>query len=91
MPSPHTTMRKFRDVLRLRLGEGLSLRQTALSLSMALTTVAECVRRARAAGISWPVELDDGALERLLFDAPTPTRAAHFEPDFALVQRESRQ
>lgn len=84
-------MRKIRDVLRLRLGEGLSLRQTALSLSMPLTTVAECVKRARAAGISWPLELDDDALERLLFHVPTPTRAAHLEPDFALVQRELRQ
>ncbi|MHB1210264.1 MAG: hypothetical protein ACYC1I_11260 [Acidimicrobiales bacterium] len=73
MPRPHQTMRKIRDVLRLRFGEGLSLRQTALSLSMPLG------------------ELDDDALERLLFHVPVPSRVTHREPDFEVVQRELRQ
>ena len=44
MPRPHSTMRKTRDVLRLHFGEGLSLRQTASSLSMPFTTVADLVK-----------------------------------------------
>ena len=71
MPRPHTTMRKIRDVLRLRLGDQLSLRQVSLSLAIPHTTVADYVRRARVAGIdSWPLpeELsDDDALETRLF------------------------
>ena len=71
MPRPHTTMRKIRDVLRLRLGDQLSLRQVSLSLAIPHTTVADYVRRAREAGItSWPLpeELsDDDALETRLF------------------------
>jgi transposase len=84
-------MRKIHDVLRLRLGEGLSLRQTALSLSMPLTTVAECVKRAEAAGLTWPLELDDDALERRLFHATLVTPSIHTQPNFEVVQRELRQ
>ena len=73
MPRPHTTMRKIRDVLRLRLGDQLSLRQVSLSLAIPHTTVADYVRRALAAGlVSWPLpaELaDDDALESRLFDS----------------------
>ena len=42
-------MRKIRDVLRLRLGDQLSLRQVSLSLAIPHTTVADYVRRARVA------------------------------------------
>jgi predicted AAA+ superfamily ATPase len=45
VPRPHTTMRKIRDVLRLRLGDQLSLRQVSLSLAIPHTTVADYVRR----------------------------------------------
>lgn len=65
MPRPHISMRKIRDVVRLALHEGLSLRQTAASLQIPVTTVADHVRRAKAAGLSWPLPegLDDVALE----------------------------
>ena len=55
MPRPHTTMRKIRDVLQLSWGENLSLRQMARSLSMPHTTVALYVRRAKEAGLTWPL------------------------------------
>ena len=79
MPGPHTTMRKIRDVQRLRFGEGLSLRQTASSLSMLHTAMADDVYRAKAAGLAWPLgELDDEALGcRLLRAVPlTPSRTS---------------
>jgi transposase len=92
MPRPHQTMRKVRDILRLRLAEGLSLRQVASSLSMPLTTVAECVKRANDAGLTWPLDdLDDDALERRLFARKEVAVSAKPEPDFALVKRELRQ
>ena len=82
-------MRKVRDVLRLSWGEQLSLRQVARSLSMPHTTVAVFLRRAKEAGLTWPLPdgLDDDALERRLFDtaAPSPSHAA---PDFAAVKKE---
>jgi hypothetical protein len=82
-------MRKIRDVLRLRLGENLSLRQTVLSLAMPLTTVADYVNRAKAAGVTWPLEdLDDDALEARLFRAPSATGSPYPQPDFEVVKRE---
>ncbi len=92
MPRPHTTMRRIRDVLRLRLSERLSLRQVSLSLAIPHTTVADYVRRARDAGIdSWPLpeELaDDDALEARLFASPASTPHVRPEPDFEVIKRE---
>ena len=85
-------MRKIRDVLRLRLGDQLSLRQVALSLAIPHTTVADYVRRARLAGItSWPLpeELsDDDALEARLFNAPQNSPKVRPEPDFEVIKKE---
>ena len=54
-------MRKIREVLRLSLGQGRSLRQVAASPEVPYTTVADYMRRARAAGLAWPLPegLDD--------------------------------
>jgi hypothetical protein len=48
--------------------------------------VAECVRRAERAGITWPLDLDDDALERRLFARKEVVVSAKAEPDFALVR-----
>ena len=93
MPRPHTTMRKIRDVLRLRLGDQLSLRQVSLSLAVPHTTVADYVARAHEAGLTWPLpeELnDDDALEARLFARVVTSEAARPQPDFVVVQKELR-
>ena len=85
-------MRKIRDVLRLRLGEQLSLRQVSLSLVIPHTTVADYVRRARVAGIdSWPLsdELsNDDALEARLFGSQLSAPRVRPEPDFEVMKKE---
>jgi transposase len=85
-------MRKIRDVLRLRLGDQLSLRQVSLSLAIPHTTVADYVRRARDAGIdSWPLSEElahDDALEVRLFGSPASVPRVRPEPDFAMMKRE---
>jgi transposase len=74
MPGQRLPMRKIRDVLRLRAG-GMSKRQIAASLSIGATAAGDCMRRARYAGLSWPLpeELSDEALERLLYPPPQVT------------------
>jgi hypothetical protein len=69
MPRPHISMRKIRELLRLCLGEGRSIRQAAASLEMPFTTVSDHLRRAKAAGLTWPLPdgLDDDDLEATLF------------------------
>jgi hypothetical protein len=64
MAQQRLPMRKIRDVLRLS-AAGLSKRQIAASLGIGPTAAGACLRRAREAGVGWPVpdDLDDAALE----------------------------
>jgi hypothetical protein len=93
MPGPRLPMRKIRDVLRLS-AAGMSKRKIAASLGVSATAAGECIRRARCAGLAWPLpeELSDEALERRLF--PPLTVAAKDrrpQPRWAAVHRELRR
>lgn len=86
-------MRKVKEVLRLSWGCALSNRKVARSCSTTHGTVAEYVRRARRAGLSWPLpeDLDDARLEELLW--PPPVLISTEErplPDWSVVDRELR-
>lgn len=65
-------MRKIREVLRLSHEHRLSNRAIARALQCSPSTVHEVLRRAKEAGISWPLpeELDDTALEERLYRRP---------------------
>lgn len=91
MPAQRVAMRHVYAVLRLKWDQGLSERKSAQSLGIRRPTVAEYVRRAQAAGLSWPLPTtcDAEALERLLFPsvaarAPAP----HLVPDWAAVHHD---
>ena len=83
-------MRKIRELLRLKYELGRSHREIAGSLGIANSTVSDYVRRASAAGISWPLPegVDDAALEAALYPAPPPSRVARPEPEWPDVHRE---
>jgi transposase len=85
-------MRKIRDVLRLT-GDGRSLREVAASLQLPHTTVADHLRRARAAGLGWPLPpgLDDEGLEARLFSTTAPPAGARPLPDWQKVHIELRR
>lgn len=82
-------MRKIREVLRLRFEAGLSERQVAAALSVARSTVQECLRRCREGGVGWPPppDLDDVALAARLYPAPAAVTVFPM-PDFARVHTE---
>jgi transposase len=63
MPGARLPMRKIRDMLRLT-AAGMSSHKIAASLSIGGTTVVDCLQRARAAGVDWPLPegLSDAAL-----------------------------
>src|SRR5260221_13355722 len=69
MPAERLSMRKVRDVLRLKHTLGMSLRQISEATGVGKTVIGEYVRRARGIGITWPVPeaIDDAELERRLF------------------------
>ena len=94
MTNRRKSMRKIRHVLKLALEAGLGRRQIARSLSMSPTTVAEYLRRAQRAGLSWPLppDWDDGQLEARLFPRlPKGTRDRRPLPDWAVVHRECKR
>ena len=86
-------MRKIREVLRLTLVEGLSLRDVAAATGLPRSTVAEYVKRADRAGLSWPLpeEHDDGSLESLLFPPPRPSNSRRPQPSWGEVAKELRR
>ena len=69
MSRERLSMRKVKDVLRLKWGSGLSERKIARTCGIARSTVAEYLRRAQTAGLIWPLpdDVDDAALEQRLF------------------------
>lgn len=86
-------MRKIREVLRLRHEIGLSMREIAVSCQMGKTTVLECLARAEAAGIGWPLPegLDDEELERRLYSGEPALKPAAAMPDMVWIHRELRR
>jgi transposase len=87
-------MRKIREVLRLKQVHEASERSIACSCSIGRATVAEYLRRAADAGLSWPLPdgLDDEALEQLLFpSAPSVPAGERPLPDWDYVHKELRR
>jgi transposase len=95
MPAERLSMRKIRDVLRMKFEIGLSERAIARSLSLSSGGVNGYLQRARVAGLSWPLPggLEDAALERLLFPPPPSAAVASTRPvpDWAAVEKELRR
>src|ERR1700722_14201211 len=86
-------MRKIRDVLRLS-AAGMSKRKIAASLGVSATAAGECLRRARHAGLGWPLPegVTEEALElRLYPQSPIAAKDRRPQPDWAAVHRELRR
>lgn len=92
MPAERLSMRKIKEVLRLKFEVGLPNRQIARSCSINHSTVADYLYRASAAGLrQWPLpaDLDDAGLEERLFPAQTrPPRQPRQAVDWAAIHEE---
>jgi len=80
MPAKRLSMRKIKDVLRLK-AQGLSDRKVAQSVKAGRATVRRIQDRAEAAGLDWPLpdDLTESALDALLFP-PHPPPGTHQRP-----------
>src|SRR5436190_17576738 len=76
LPARRLSVRKIKEVLRLRFEVGLGLRQIARSCSIGLGTVHEYLQRAEAVGVTWPLgeDWDEDRLEAALFGGPPRAR-----------------
>lgn len=91
MPANRLSMRKIKEVLRLKWANNLSDRKIAQSCNISRPAVVSYVERARLAGLSWPLSdsLTDAALEQLLF--PTQPKSVERDrvlPDWFVIHQE---
>lgn len=83
-------MRKIAEVLRLHHECSSSQRDIALAVGVSPTTVGEYVRRAKSAGIGYPLPagMDEAALQTKLFPVRSAIKSAPPDPDWAIIHQE---
>ena len=95
MPAERVSMRRIREILRLKHECSASDRQIARSLGLARSTVAVTLERAAMAGLRWPLpgSLSDRVLEARLYAGHGSQQGARrkSEPDWAYVHHELRR
>ena len=94
MPQERLTLRKIREILRLKEEAGLSNGAIARACKISNSTVGEYLRRAEAANLHWPLPdgLDEGKLYQQLF--PEDKAASEPErplPDFEYLRKELKK
>src|SRR5258708_19532992 len=72
-------MRKLREVLRLRFELKLGYQQIGRSCAIGVSTVHKYLKRAEAAGVTWPLpaDWDEARIEAMVFPRREPTIAEH--------------
>ena len=91
MAKARLSMRKIKEVLRLKYHGGLSRRQIAHSCQISRSTVIDYLDRAEKAGIGWPLSeaLTDQELEQRFFPPqPAIVGSSRPLPDFDYLYRE---
>lgn len=85
-------MRRILEILRLKHGQGLSLRQISQATWVGVTTVHEVLQRSQSAKIVWPLPegLTNDALENILCP-PKDHGAVRAQPDWAYAYSELRR
>src|SRR5437763_2384770 len=95
MPAERVSMRRVRQVLRLKHECGASDRAIARSLSLARSTVGLTLESDAAAGLRWPspATLTDGVLEAMLYAGHGSQQGARrkTEPAWGYVHHELRR
>src|SRR5437867_4444170 len=93
MPANRKTMRKIKEVIRLKFEADLSHERIAAATGVSKGAVTKYLQRAREAELGWPLPaaLDDAQLEALLFPRAPPLVTRHAEPDFAHLHQELKR
>jgi transposase len=97
MPRNHISMRKIKEILRLRFGCKCSYEEIAKSVGAGSTTVGECLNRAKKANINWPLPdgLTDEQLEISLYPsaqkAPLKPKDQQGKIDWIYIHQELKR
>lgn len=93
MARKRMSVRKTKEILRLKLGEKRSLRDVARSVGNSPSVVHGCVVRFKASGLQWPLDpqMDDAELEARLYRADKETDEKRAAPDLGYMHKELRK
>jgi len=88
--SEKLSMRKLKEILRLKWSLGQSHRAIATSVKVSASTVSDCVRRASQSGLTWPMAqlLDEETLHLKLYGKPARDVGLGHQIDWAAVRKE---
>ena len=86
-------MRKTKKILKLRLEDKLSLRDTGRSVRCSPSVVHDCVSRFEEVGLCWPLDpgMTDEELEALLYPGDLSAGARRADVDLKQVHKELRR
>jgi transposase len=91
MAQERLSLRKIREILRLKEESGLSNRAIARACKISNSTVGEYIRRAQAANLHWPLPegmIEDELYRRLFPEETLPLEDSRPLPDFEYLQNE---
>lgn len=91
MAQKRLSVRKTREILRLRFEEGGSLRGIGRSVGVSPSVVHDCLARFKGSGLEWPLgpEVDDAELEqRLYVPGDSSSGRALVAPDCRWIHKE---
>jgi len=94
MRNTRLTMRKIREILRLKHEQNLSNREIAQSVGISPSTVSQYVTRAKYIDLTWPLpnDLDEETLYKRLFPPPPLSPEIEREmPDVAQIHQELKR
>ena len=86
-------MRKIKDVLRLRFGSQLSIRQVAAAVKLSTGATQSLIKRAEQLGLGWPLPegLTDVDLEQRLYPQRQGAQGRFQMPDWRVVHQELKR
>ncbi len=92
MPRRRMDTRTIREILRLD-SRNFSTTKISQSVNKARSSVNDIVRKARNAGLKWPLskDIDDQKLEEMLYAKPEVICEGKTEPDFSRVHGELKR
>ncbi|MCP4608217.1 MAG: IS21 family transposase [Planctomycetes bacterium] len=94
MPKARLTMRKIKEILRLKWECDLSQSKIAQSCGISRSTVSEYLKRSKAAGLSWPLpdDLSEVDLENQLYPIrSSDPKETSPTPDWAMIHKEVKK
>ena len=93
MPAKRISMRKLKEILRLKHQGGMGVRVIARCLGISHSTVIDYLRRARVAGLAWPLpeDITEETIEQKLFGRSLLPRTRRPLPDWAYVHQELKR